>query len=50
VIGTAFTSSGDSTIGDHADYHSSNTQQLDVTEVEELLLRLPEMRQVLAGL
>ena len=33
----------------YEDYHSHNTQQLDVKEVEELLLTLPEVREELEG-
>ena len=45
-----FVSSGDVSIPSFEDYHSSNADQLDIEGVKALLLRLPEMRAVLAGL
>lgn len=45
-----FVTSGDTNISAREDYHSSNTQRLDVDGVKELLLRLPEIRDVLSKL
>lgn len=44
-----FTSSGDRTIHSLHDYHSSNTEQLDVAGVKALLLRLPEIQRLLGS-
>ena len=46
---TPFESSGDKTITSLHDYHSSNTEQLDVAGVKALLLRLPEIQSLLGG-
>jgi UDP-glucose 4-epimerase len=39
---------GDSATATHEDYHSHNTEQLDVEQVKSLLLSLPEIRAELA--
>ncbi|MDH3352508.1 MAG: polysaccharide biosynthesis protein [Gammaproteobacteria bacterium] len=39
---------GEQETGQHEDYHSHNTDQLDVAGVKELLLTLPEIRAALA--
>jgi len=43
-----FYSKGAPRIAELQDYHSHNTDQLDVTEVKALLLQLPEVREALA--
>lgn len=40
----AYFSEGDQKIAAHEDYHSHNTEQLDVEGVKQLLLSLPEVR------
>ena len=44
-----YTSEGDPQGGTADDYHSHNTRRLDIAEVEELLLTLPEIRSALAN-
>ena len=46
---TPFESSGDKTVTSLHDYHSSNTEQLNVAGVKSLLLRLPEIQSLLGG-
>lgn len=41
-------SEGDSRVGQVDDYNSHNTRRLEVEEMKELLLRLPEMRKAIA--
>jgi len=45
----AYFSEGDQTTVRQEDYHSHNTEQLDVEGVKELLLTLPEVQAELAG-
>ncbi len=44
---TPYFSEGDTKLATFEDYHSHNTQQLDVTEVKNLLLSLPEIQEQL---
>jgi UDP-N-acetylglucosamine 4,6-dehydratase/5-epimerase len=45
----AFFEEGDTEITEASEYHSHNTQRLDVEGMEKLLLKLPFMRAVIAG-
>lgn len=45
----AYFSEGDQEVASHEDYHSHNTQRLDVEQVKQLLLTLPEVRAELDG-
>jgi UDP-N-acetylglucosamine 4,6-dehydratase/5-epimerase len=42
-------SEGETRVSEAEDYHSHNTRQLDVGELTEMLLRLPEVREELAA-
>ena len=46
----AYFNEGDQEISQRDDYHSHNTQQLSVSEIKELLLSLPEVRNELSAL
>ena len=41
-------SEGDQSVQAYDDFHSHNTRQLDVPEIEALLLTLPEVREALS--
>jgi len=45
----AFFEQGDIEITEAAEYHSHNTQRLDVEDMEQLLLKLPFIRAIIAG-
>lgn len=45
----AYFSEGDTETAQHDDYHSHNTQRLDIAEVKDLLLTLPEVENELAS-
>jgi UDP-N-acetylglucosamine 4,6-dehydratase len=45
----AFFEQGDPEITEAAEYHSHNTQRLDVAGMEQLLLKLPFIRAIIAG-
>ncbi len=42
-------SSGDNKFSDFADYHSHNTEQLDVESMKKLLIKLPQIREDILG-